>query len=102
MSKPALVVTVAPARATRETAYVLLAALAIILIAALIIRHNQKDNSHAATLAPYEISLRYDLKPAEQGIVVDLLLLMKNGVCNLRRASIRTCKSGRMITGRLL
>lgn len=44
MSKPALVVvTVALARATRETAYVLLAALAVILIAALIIRHNQKD-----------------------------------------------------------
>lgn len=43
MSKPALVVTVAPARTTRETAYVLLAALAVILIAALIIRHNQKD-----------------------------------------------------------
>lgn len=74
MADSAFVQTVPPARATRETFYILLVALLVLGMSSVVIRHNQKDQTALTTLGAQEVSARYDLKPAEQGIFADLLL----------------------------
>lgn len=78
MTKAPWVETVAPNKATFETFYVCVAALAVVFFSAVIIHFNQRSHTDAATLQPFEISVRYDLTPAEQGIFADLLLVYED------------------------
>lgn len=63
---------VPPARATKETLYVLAVCVLSIVVAAGIVRINQKDSQLQQSLSADEISLRYDLSAAEQGVFADL------------------------------
>lgn len=70
--------TVAPNRAGQETLFTLLAALVIVMLSALTVCLNQRPMADVNSLATFEISSRYDLVPAEQGIYTDLLLVYED------------------------
>ncbi len=74
MVAKAFIQTVLPARATRETLYVLLVVLFVVVVSGIVISQNQRSETMLMTLSEHEVSARYDLKPAEQGIFADLLL----------------------------
>jgi hypothetical protein len=65
--------TVRPAGAGHEALWVLLAALAIVLAAALLIGVRVQPAA-AAALAPHQIDARGELNAAEQGVLADLLV----------------------------
>ncbi|OFV46439.1 hypothetical protein RP300_01925 [Oligella urethralis] len=67
--------TVHPDKATKETLYVILVAIVIVIGSGVFIFFHQRDEGRRHTLAPYEVSARYDLKATEQGLVTDLLLV---------------------------
>ncbi|WP_432785646.1 hypothetical protein AAEX37_02434 [Oligella sp. MSHR50489EDL] len=67
--------TVHPDKATKETVYVILVAIVIVIGSGVFIFFHQRDEGERHTLAPYEVSARYDLKATEQGLITDLLLV---------------------------
>ena len=70
--------TVHPDKTTKETIYVFLAVFTIIVCSGIFIHFHQRAIVNLHTLATYEVSARYDLKAAEQGILADLLLVYQD------------------------
>lgn len=79
--------TVPPNKATRETIYVILAAVLVVFLSVIIIHFNQRPHDDVTSLQSFETSARYDLTPAEQGIFADLLLVYEDWLLQQKSAA---------------
>lgn len=68
-----------PANAKKESLFLLIAIILILLLAGLFIFYNQKPNYNKSLLKPHEVSARFDLNPNEQAIYADIVVAIKNG-----------------------